>query len=533
MNRAIEEASAALEAYRFDEYAAACYRFTWDTFCDWFVEFAKPVLADADSEAAREVRSTAAHVLGCILRLLHPAMPFVTEELWDRLGYGEPCSLIRTAWPDQVAVPEAAAARDELDWVVRLISEVRSVRTEMNVPPATLTPILLRDAAPETLARGERWMEAIRRLARASELKPLTGEMPKGSAQVVLDEATVILPLAGVIDIASERTRLTRERDKAAGEARKIGQKLDNADFVAVRRARWWRRTASGWPRRRRKSRGWRRRWKGSISCGVAMTSTMLRGADIVMRTLERAGHNTIFTLSGNHIMSLFDAAIDTRHTLVHTRHEAAAVHMADAWGRLTGEPGIAMVTGGPGHANAAAALMTALGQESPLVLLSGHTETTQLGRGGFQELRQAEMAAPAAKASWTATATATLGTDVAKAIRIARSGRPGPVHLSLPSDLLDATVAADDIVWPEPGAFAASPVALARPGGRCHPRHRRHGAAAVPARRAGDGQPERGAICSRASKPRRGFRPRSWKARAASTMPRSVRSPMRSAAPI
>jgi acetolactate synthase-1/2/3 large subunit len=179
------------------------------------------------------------------------------------------------------------------------------------------------------------------------------------------------------------------------------------------------------------------------------------------MRTLERAGHHTIFTLSGNHIMSLFDAAIDTRQRLVHTRHEAAAVHMADAWGRLTGEPGIAMVTGGPGHANASAALMTALGQESPLVLLSGHTETTQLGRGGFQELRQADVAAPMAKASWTASATATLGAEVAKAIRIARSGRPGPVHLSLPSDLLDATVAATDAARPEQGAFVASPVAL------------------------------------------------------------------------
>jgi acetolactate synthase-1/2/3 large subunit len=191
------------------------------------------------------------------------------------------------------------------------------------------------------------------------------------------------------------------------------------------------------------------------------MSSTTIRGADIVMRTLERAGHNTIFTLSGNHIMSLFDAAIDTRHRLVHTRHEAAAVHMADAWGRLTGEPGIAMVTGGPGHANAAAALMTALGQESPLVLLSGHTETTQLGRGGFQELRQADVAAPMAKASWTATSVVTLGAEVAKAIRIARSGRPGPVHLSLPSDLLDATVAAGEVAWPEPDAFTASPVAL------------------------------------------------------------------------
>jgi valyl-tRNA synthetase len=232
MNRAIEAAGAALEEYRFDEYAAACYRFTWDTFCDWFVEFAKPVLAESDSPAAHEVRQTAAHVLGTILRLLHPAMPFVTEELWDRFGYGEACSLIRAAWPEPVTVPDAAAARDELDWVVRLISAVRSVRTEMNVPPGTLTPILLRDAAPETLARGQRWMEAIRRLARASELKPLAGEMPKGSAQLVLDEATVVLPLADVIDIGVERARLAKERDKMLGEARKVAQKLDNADFV-------------------------------------------------------------------------------------------------------------------------------------------------------------------------------------------------------------------------------------------------------------------------------------------------------------
>jgi acetolactate synthase-1/2/3 large subunit len=179
------------------------------------------------------------------------------------------------------------------------------------------------------------------------------------------------------------------------------------------------------------------------------------------MRTLERAGHTTIFTLSGNHIMSLFDAAIDTELELYHTRQEAAAVHMADAWGRLTGRPGVAMVTGGPGHANAVAAMFTALGQESPLVLLSGHTETTQLGRGGFQELRQADMAAPVAKASWTADSTATLAATVAKAFRVASSGRPGPVHLSLPSDLLDATIAESEVDWPEPNAFTAPPVSL------------------------------------------------------------------------
>src|SRR5271156_1293523 len=205
---------------------------------------------------------------------------------------------------------------------------------------------------------------------------------------------------------------------------------------------------------RRRAARGAERTKRRRTA--TQMTQT-LRGADIVVRTLERAGHTTIVTLSGNHIMSIFDAAIETTLDLVHTRHEASAVHAADAFGRLTGRPGIALVTGGPGHANATAALMTALAQESPLVLLSGHTETTQLGRGGFQELRQAEMAAPVAKASWMATNTATVGMDVAKALRIAISGRPGPVHLSLPSDVLDASVAENVVVWPEDKDFSDS----------------------------------------------------------------------------
>ena len=189
-----------------------------------------------------------------------------------------------------------------------------------------------------------------------------------------------------------------------------------------------------------------------------------LRGADIVMRTLERAGHTDIFTLSGNHIMSLFDAAIETKLSLMHVRHEAATVHMADAYGRLTGRPGIACVTGGPGHANAVGALFTALGQETPMVLLSGHTETDQIGRGGFQELRQVDMAAPVCKAAWMATATATVGMDVAKAIRVATSGRPGPVHLSLPSDILDATVTEVAVVWPTHGDFTSPAVPLADP---------------------------------------------------------------------
>lgn len=180
-----------------------------------------------------------------------------------------------------------------------------------------------------------------------------------------------------------------------------------------------------------------------------------LRGADIVARSLERLGCRRAFTLSGNHIMSIFDAALETKLDLVHVRHEAAAVHMADAWGRLTGEAGIALVTGGPGHANAVGALFTALAAESPMVLLSGHAATWELGRGGFQELRQADMAAPVTKASFTSVSAARLGHDIGEAMRIATSGRPGPVHLSLPSDLLDERVESNAIVWPQPQSAA------------------------------------------------------------------------------
>src|SRR6202165_2661532 len=138
-----------------------------------------------------------------------------------------------------------------------------------------------------------------------------------------------------------------------------------------------------------------------------------LRGADIVAQSLARLDCRRVFTLSGNHIMSIFDAALETDLDLVHVRHEAAAVHMADAWGRLTGEAGIALVTGGPGHANAVGALFTALAAESRMVLLSGHAATWELGRGGFQELDQASMAAPVTKASWMARSTAGLAEDV------------------------------------------------------------------------------------------------------------------------
>ena len=168
------------------------------------------------------------------------------------------------------------------------------------------------------------------------------------------------------------------------------------------------------------------------------MTQKHQRGADALIHSLKRAGVKRIFTLSGNHIMPVFDAAFASGIELIHTRHEAAAVHMADAYARITGEPGVALVTGGPGHANAVSALYTAQMAESPVVLLSGHAPNNQLGMGAFQEMRQADLAAPVTKHSWTSAGADNLASDMTKAIALALSGRPGPVHVSLPTDALE-----------------------------------------------------------------------------------------------
>ncbi|WP_135467034.1 thiamine pyrophosphate-binding protein [Crenalkalicoccus roseus] len=186
-----------------------------------------------------------------------------------------------------------------------------------------------------------------------------------------------------------------------------------------------------------------------------------IRGAEVLVEGLRRAGVGTVFTLSGNHIMPVFDALFGRGTSLIHTRHEAAAVHMADAWGRLTGEAGIALVTGGQGHANAVAGLATALAGEVPLVLLSGHAPLAELGLGAFQELDNAALAAPVAKGSWVARSAAGLAGELARAVRLARGGRPGPVHLGLPTDVLEAEVDASQVAWPQAADFAPEPLPL------------------------------------------------------------------------
>jgi len=164
---------------------------------------------------------------------MHPIMPFITEELWTQVGPTGSGQLMTASWPD--AAPELidAAADADLDWVIRMIGDVRALRTEMNVPPAAQVTLLVKDASAETRDRIVRYGDLIRRLARAQAIEVTTGDGPKGAAQIVLDEATVFLPLAEIIDISKERARLAKELDKAKGEAEKIEKKLANPQFIA------------------------------------------------------------------------------------------------------------------------------------------------------------------------------------------------------------------------------------------------------------------------------------------------------------
>ncbi|MGH8687994.1 MAG: thiamine pyrophosphate-binding protein [Burkholderiales bacterium] len=184
-----------------------------------------------------------------------------------------------------------------------------------------------------------------------------------------------------------------------------------------------------------------------------------VRGADVLVRALARVGVRRLFSLSGNHIMPVFDAAFDAGLDILHVRHEAAAVHMADAWGRLTGEPGVALLTGGPGHANGVSALYTALAAESPMLLLSGEAPLAERNKGAFQEMRQGDVAAPLVKAAFASTSARAIGADLARAWRHAKSGRPGPVYLGLPFDVLEAHVEETDAELPAAGAFEVTPI--------------------------------------------------------------------------
>ncbi len=231
--RALRAVSEALQAFRFNEAAGAIYHFVWHVYCDWYLELIKPILAGNDAEAAAETRAMAAFVLDRALKLLHPFMPFVTEELWAKRALEAEASgsfLMLAPWPEPLGL-ENALADAEIGWLIKLISEVRSVRAEMNVPAGAKVPLLIAGAGEETKARVARHGETLLRLARLDTLD--FGKPPRGAIQIVLDEATLALPLAGIIDIDAEQKRLKREMDKVGSELKQLNAKLSNEKFVS------------------------------------------------------------------------------------------------------------------------------------------------------------------------------------------------------------------------------------------------------------------------------------------------------------
>ncbi len=232
---AVAQVTSGIETYRFNEAADALYHFVWDTFCDWHLELIKPVLSGSDEAAKAETRACAAHVLETIVALLHPFMPYVTETLWESLRNSapdrglQPPVLALAAWPD-TGFADADAAAD-INWLIGLVSEIRSVRAEMNVPAGARTGLVASGASGETLARLERHESAIAGLARVDDISVAENPPPQ-AAQMVVGEATMALPLAGVIDFDAEKTRLEREIGKIDGEIARLDNKLANPKFL-------------------------------------------------------------------------------------------------------------------------------------------------------------------------------------------------------------------------------------------------------------------------------------------------------------
>jgi valyl-tRNA synthetase len=259
--RATREVTEAIEDYRFNEAAGAIYRFVWNIYCDWYLELAKPGLIGEDGSAKTETRAMVAFARDEILKLLHPFMPFITEELWAVTAKREGV-LALAPWPrktdpltpEQMALATATNPDDpfmppllvalnnaeftdpeaeaEIGWVVDLVTAIRSVRAEMNIAPATLTPLVLAGASAETKQRALRWNDVIGRMARLADIS-FADRAPEGSVQLLVRGEVVALPLKGVIDLSAEKARLDKELAKADADIRRVDAKLANEKFVA------------------------------------------------------------------------------------------------------------------------------------------------------------------------------------------------------------------------------------------------------------------------------------------------------------
>ncbi len=260
-SRATREVTEAIEGYRFNDAANAIYRFVWNVYCDWYVELAKPVLMGEEGAAKAETRAMTAWARDEILKLLHPFMPFITEELWAVTAKRDGL-LVLAEWPrkasavteeqiasmalagpgDPLIAPVMAAldagdfsdpaAEAEIGWVVDLVTAIRSVRSEMNIPPATLIPLVLSGASTETQGRAQRWNDTVKRLARLADIS-FADRPPEGAVQLLVRGEVVALPLKGVIDLSAEKTRLEKEIVKADADIKRVDAKLGNEKFVA------------------------------------------------------------------------------------------------------------------------------------------------------------------------------------------------------------------------------------------------------------------------------------------------------------
>jgi valyl-tRNA synthetase len=230
LTRTADTVTEALEKFRFNEAASALYQFVWHSFCDWYVELLKPVFADADERHAAESRSCIAYVLDEVCKLLQPFMPFLTEELWRNMAAGRRGSLLCHAdWPQPEFSDSEAAA--DVNWLIELVSAIRSVRAEMNIKPAQIMPLVLVDAAAQTRVRLGLHAPAIARLARVEPIE-IAAAVPTGSAQIVVGEATACLPLTGIVDIGEESARLGKEVRRLEAEMKRLEGKLANAKFL-------------------------------------------------------------------------------------------------------------------------------------------------------------------------------------------------------------------------------------------------------------------------------------------------------------
>ena len=260
-SRATREVTEAIEAYRFNDAANAMYRFVLNVFCDWYIELAKPALAGEEGASKAETRAMVAWARDEALKLLHPFMPFITEELWavtarrdgllalaewprkaGALSDEQLASVVTTS-PSDAVIPSVILALDagefsdpeaeaEIGWVVDLVSSIRSVRAEMGIAPSVLTPLVLVSASGDSKTRAQRWIDTVKRLARLADVS-FVDSAPAGAVQLLIRGEVAALPLKGVVDFAAERTRLEREIGKADGDIKRVDAKLGNEKFVA------------------------------------------------------------------------------------------------------------------------------------------------------------------------------------------------------------------------------------------------------------------------------------------------------------